>query len=220
MTTSVLQSQLTDLSQSKVVACLPYQILHMAAHFSSKDDAKQILTVIHVKKEGSTIRIASTDGHRLFRFEIKEGNKKPFYVETSQDDLTEFFINPKAFKKSLSKAADVLIYENGFAQVFSMRDERLEGIFWKSNVEGTFPNIDQLIPDSFANEPKASIGFNAAYLNDFFKLAYKFSENGVVRMNTNTPTTPIVFRAKSNIKNLEGSLIEYLLMPVQIRADW
>ena len=216
MTSPVLETQSTSFQESKIIGCLPYQLLHIASHFASKDEFKQLLQIIHVRLENGLIRIASTDGHRLFRVEFKS-NEKNFYLD---DDVIELKIDSRAFKKSNLKAEKVIIYNNGFSQVFNKKHrygvDPVNPIFWKSSIEGTFPHIDQLIPDKFSNEPGQAIAFNASYLADFGKVVTKAS-NGVVRMFTNAPTTPMIFEAACNIEGLEDNKIQYLLMPVQVR---
>ena len=216
MTSSVLETQLTNFKESKIIGCLPYQVLHIASHFASKDEAKQLLQIIHVRLENGLIRIASTDGHRLFRFEFKS-NEKNFYLD---DDVTELKLDARAFKKSNLKAEKVIIHNNGFSQVFNKKHrfgiDPVNPVFWKSSIEGTFPHVDQLIPDKFSNEPGKPIAFNASYLADFGKIVGKAS-NGVIKMFTNAPTTPMIFEAACNIEGLEDTKLQYLLMPVQVR---
>ena len=216
MTSSVLETQSTSFQESKIIGCLPYQLLRIASHFSSKDEAKQLLQIIHVRLEKGLIRIASTDGHRLFRVEFKS-NEKNFYLD---DDVTELKLDARAFKKSNLKAEKAIIHNNGFSQVFNKKHrfgiDPVNPIFWKSSIEGTYPNIDQLIPDSFTNEPGKAIAFNASYLADFGKVVGKAS-NGVIKMNTNHPVTPVFFEASCNLDGLEDTKIQYLLMPVQLR---
>jgi len=224
MTSSVLETQSTSFQESKIIGCLPYQILHIASHFSSKDEAKQLLQIIHVRLEKGLIRIASTDGHRLFRFEF-ESNENNFYLDDgaqgmSIDDVFELKLDARAFKKSNLRAEKVIIHDNGFSQVFNKKHrygiDPLNPIFWKSSIEGTYPNIEQLIPDSFTNEPSAPIAFNASYLADFGKVVSKAS-NGVIKMFTNHPITPMIFEASCNLEGLKDTKLQYLLMPVQVR---
>ena len=224
MTSSVLETQTTNFQESKIIGCLPYQLLHIASHFASKDEAKQLLQIIHVRLENGLIRIASTDGHRLFRFEFKS-NEKNFYLDDgaqgmSIDDVIELKLDARAFKKSNLKAEKVIIHNNGFSQVFNKKHrfgiDPFNPVFWKSSIEGTYPHIDQLIPDSFTNEPGKAIALNASYLADFCKVVTKAS-NGVIKMFSNTPTTPMIFEAACNIEGLEDNKIQYLLMPVMLR---
>ena len=224
MTSPVLETQSTSFQQSKIIGCLPYQLLHIASHFSSKDEAKQLLQIIHVKLQKGLIRIASTDGHRLFRFEFKNEQRPGEYGETSiywlDDEIKELKLDARAFKRSSSRAEKVIIHDNGFSQVFNKKHrygiDPLNPIFWKSSIEGTFPQVDQLIPDSFTNEPGKAIAFNASYLADFGKVVSKAS-NGVIKMFTNHPVTPMIFEAACNLEGLKDNTIQYLLMPVQVR---
>ena len=224
MTASALDTQTTDVKESKIIGCLPYQLLHIAAHFASKDEAKQLLQIIHVRLEKGLIRIASTDGHRLFRFEFKNELRPGAYGETSiywlDDDVTELKLDSRAFKKSNLRAEKLIIHDNGFSQVYNKKHkyglDPVTPIFWKSTIEGTYPNVDQLIPDSFTNQPCKPIAFNASYLADFGKVVSKAS-NGVVKMFTNHPVTPMIFEASCNLDGLEDTKIQYLLMPIQVR---
>ena len=224
MTSPVLESQSTNFQKSKIIGCLPYQLLHIASHFSSKDEAKQLLQIIHVRLEKGLIRIASTDGHRLFRFEFRNEGRPGKHGEASvhwlDDEIKELKLDARAFKKSNLKAEKAIIHNNGFSQVFNKKHrfgiDPVNPIFWKSSIEGTYPNIDQLIPDSFTNEPGKAIAFNASYLADFGKVVGKAS-NGVIKMNTNHPVTPVFFEASCNLDGLEDTKIQYLLMPVQLR---
>ena len=224
MTSPVLETQSTSFQESKIIGCLPYQLLHIASHFSSKDEAKQLLQIIHVRLEKGLIRIASTDGHRLFRVEFKNEGTPGQYGETSvywlDDEIKELKLDSRAFKKSNLKAEKVIIHDNGFSQVFNKKHrygiDTASNVFWKSSIEGTYPNIDQLIPDSFTNEPGKPIAFNASYLADFGKVVNKAS-NGVIKMFSNHPITPMIFEASCNLEGLEDTKIQYLLMPVQVR---
>ena len=224
MTSSVLETQSTSFQESKIIGCLPYQLLHIASHFSSKDEAKQLLQIIHVRLEKGLIRIASTDGHRLFRFEFKNEQRPGEYGETSvywlDDEIKELKLDIRAFKKSNLKAEKVIIHDNGFSQVFNKKHrygiDTASNVFWKSSIEGTYPQIDQLIPDSFTNEPRKPIAFNASYLADFGKVVSKAS-NGVIKMFTNHPVTPMIFEASCNLEGLKDTKLQYLLCPVQVR---
>ena len=125
MTSSALGTQTTDVKESKIIGCLPYQLLHIASHFSSKDEAKQLLQIIHVKLENGLIRIASTDGHRLFKFEFKNELRPGDYGETSiywlDDEIKELKLDSRAFKKSNLRAEKVIIHDNGFSQVYNKK---------------------------------------------------------------------------------------------------
>ena len=219
MTSSMTLETTATPTASKQIGCLPYQIFHIASFFASKDEAKYLITCIHLKvetKQGKKfIRIASTDGHRLFRFEF-ESNENPYWID---DEVKELLIDTSAFKKSIAKAERVIIYDNGFGEVWgkNIMSGSICGLRWKSKVEGTYPQVDQLIPDSFSNEPKKPMAFNPKYLADVFKLASKFSPNQTLRMYTNHPITPVIFRSKCNIEDLEESELEFLVMPIQIR---
>lgn len=82
-----------------------------------------------------------------------------------------------------------------------------------------FPDCDRLIPDRFTNLPGAPIGFNPRYLAEFNKLAAMYCDNSTVVMQFNNPYQPVVFTGTHRLAVADVDvLLEYLVMPVQIRA--
>ena len=215
---------------------LPRSVITSAAQFASTDGAKMILQCIHIyyeSKEKKTI-VVSTDGHRLFRCKIpgrlvsetlllvsddrnfksmagkadrvllQLDKREPYYVKTVSSDS-------KANKKKLiwnNITAEFLDADGQRVRVHIIQDRR----DW-----GTFPNTDQLIPDSRGIKDE-DVVYNASYLMDFAKVAKRFSEHGHIKQVLSSPNTPNLFECDVE-DNIYGDLkFEFLLMPIQQRS--
>lgn len=216
MTTTTRPILTTDKEVTGIEACLPAPILHIAAQFASTDDAKQLLQCIYATKSDKGIEVASTDGHRLFRFVMPFKTASDLYKVNSSIGLK---LDAKLFKKKVNYAKDVIIGTDKSIEFIGGKGKRkdpLEKRYQLQEIDGVYPNYNQLFPDSFSNEPKKAIAFNAKYLSEFCQMVTKYS-NGTLKMVTNHPTTPVVFTACCDVEGLEGFELEYLLMPIQIR---
>ncbi|QTP86370.1 DNA polymerase III beta subunit [Synechococcus phage S-SRP02] len=207
---------------ASAIACLPAQVLYVAAQFASRDEAKQVLQLVCVRKAGDQIVITSTDGHRAFRFRLPASEQ--WYVEAD-----ELLLNAAPLRKRVPYACWALVRESGTVELLGGRvakgsafppAELIEARPWKSAADCyTYPQVCQLWPDRFSNTVGGPIAWNASYLAQFLAEVTRYSHNGVVRMEANHPTTPLVFSSSCELPGLDGCELEYLLMPVQIR-DW
>jgi hypothetical protein len=207
-------------------AWLPAQLLYVAAQFASTDPVKQALTAIRVRPAKETgIIIDSCDGHRAFRVVCPD----PTW-ECSEPIL----IAAKPLKKRLPTARIAAIDSDtvpGAVRLTGGRGAIAEHLcdipcqakHYETNdllPPRSFPHLDQLWPESFTNAPSNPIGFNAALLLDFLAEVKRYTYNSVVTMRCNTPTNPMVFNAiiDDKAQKLDDVTMEFLLMPVQIRA--
>ena len=195
------------------IASLPYEVLRVASQFVTKDESKQILMGIHLKVDNKEITIASTDGHRLFYFKFPN-NELGF-------KLNKNIIIPGSILKSpVKNATKVLITDNLIT--FMNQEIFLSSIHYRQ-LEGNYPNIEQLIPDSFTNNFEEEFSFNCDYIGQFCNQVKKLSSNKSITFNGNLPTTPFVISAEWDIKNpfetLEGfkPVLNYLIMPIMKR---
>ncbi|MEY3963755.1 MAG: hypothetical protein RLZZ106_1010, partial [Cyanobacteriota bacterium] len=89
------------------IGCLPAQVLYVAAQFASRDETKQALQLISVRRSGEgEITIESTDGHRAFRFRLPAGEH--WYLERDQ-----LLLNAASFRKRISYGHWALVNERG-----------------------------------------------------------------------------------------------------------
>lgn len=191
------------------LAVLPAQMLYVAARFVSKDQAKGGLCYINVRKNGDTITIASTDGHRLFRVQIPADTA--YFLER------ELMLQPAAFKKRVAKAEYVLIDNQGMAQFRGVAPGLIQSFPCSTGCDHSFPEHDRLIPDTYTCTPGAPIAFNSDYLASFLKEVARFCDNATVKMQFNMPTTPLLFTGNARLGDTGIRVtMQYLLMPAQI----
>ena len=232
-----------------IVARLPYLPLWAAAQFASRDEARQSWTTIHIRRGDDGITtIESTDGHRLFQYKFPASVGLNFETDAIRNGSLQ--INAAPFRKFISYAHHVEIrfdllcnvtggkVKRSAAESDSLPRDLLQafpatitdngttrfGLNSAADTLGTYPNCDQLFPDSFSNEPSAPWAFNADYIADFLKVVKKASCNTVVRFRGNSPTTPFVMdcgwdyaHPSESFENSDLRRFICLIMPVQIR---
>ncbi len=213
ITTSQVSSPYAIYGNENNIATIPYEILRVASQFVSKDYAKQLLIGIHLKVENDEITIASTDGHRLFYFKFPN-NQLGFKLNKN------ITIPGSIFKSQVKQATKVLIRDN---LISFMNEEILLSSLTYQKIEGTYPNIERLIPDSFTNNFEKEFSFNCDYIGQFCNQVTKLSTSKSITFNGNLPTTPFIITATWDIKNpfesLEGfsPVLNYLIMPIMKR---
>ena len=192
------------------IATIPYEVLRVASQFVYKDYTKQLLMGIHLKVENNEITVASTDGHRLFYFKFPN-NQLGFKLNKN------ITIPGAVFKSQIKNATKVLITDN---LITFMNEEIFLSSVHYQQLEGTYPNIEQLIPDKFTNNFEKEFSFNCDYIGQFCNQVKKLSKEKSITFNGNLPTTPFIITATWDIKNpfesLEGfkPVLNYLIMPV------
>jgi len=193
--------------------CIPYEILRVAGQFVSKDYSRHLITGIYLKVENEEITVASTDGHRLFYFKFPN-NQLGFKLNKN------IIIPGSVFKSQIKQATKVLITDN---LITFMNEEIFLSSIHYQQLVGTYPTIEQLIPDSFTNDFKKEFSFNCDYIGQFCNQVKKLSSNKSITFNGNTSTDPFIISATWDIKNpfesLEGfnPVLNYLIMPVRKR---
>lgn len=226
-TTEMMQASATELQlaakKQSTLACLPPQLLYIAAQFASRDEAKQALQYIHVYAQDGIVSIESTDGHRAFRAELTNQKDDSFGIWFCEGSL---LIQRSAFAKRVSYASFAFFKEDGTVDILGGRPKRgastmptdlIESRPWKVSTGFSFPSIRQLFPDTFSNAPGAPISWNARYVAEFMTEVSRFSPNGIAKMQTNGPTTPLIFSSDCEVYGCQNVALQYLLMPVQVR---
>jgi DNA polymerase III sliding clamp (beta) subunit (PCNA family) len=213
ITTKQVSSPYAIYENETNIATIPYELLRVASQFVYKDYSKQLLMGVHLKVENEEITVASTDGHRLFYFKFPN-NELGFKLNKN------ITIPGAVFKSQIKQATKVLITDN---LITFMNEEIFLSSVHYQQIEGTYPNIEQLIPDKFSNNFEKEFSFNCDYIGQFCNQVKKLSTNKAITFNGNKPTTPFVITAKWDIKNpfetLEGfkPVLNYLIMPIMKR---
>ena len=217
MTSTVLENQVSiNDSKSIIRAILPYQVLHLASKFASKDESRAILQYINCYKIASkepslkdTLVIESTNGHYLFRWIGKVND----YYEYPYDN--SILIHRDHFNKSDIKATNVDFYSDNSYQVWHATNKSFSTY---EKAYGTYPNTSQLIPDKLDCLPGDGISFNSQYLGLYFNAIHKYQRNNKVStLFSNKPTSPVIFKSELDFNRLEGTEVTFLIMPVQVR---
>lgn len=204
-------------------ANLPAQLLCVAAQFASTDRAKEILTAIRVRPAGDNggVIIDSVNGHSGFRVVCPD--------PTWRCDQP-LLLSAKALKKRIPNARRACINsfddgngeweiearimgDVGFMQSIPCTARGSTG---NTLVVDNWPRFDELWPTEFSNAAHLPIRFSAKLLSDFLAQVSRYTDNSVVTMQHNTPTTPLVFTGTINQPEswLADVTMEFLLMPV------
>ena len=215
MTSTVIENKVSiNDSEAIIQAKLPYQVLHLASKFASKDESRHVLQYINCYKGEKTnsIVIESTNGHYLFRW---EGNINDFYDFPYDKSI---LIHKDHFNKSDIKATNVDFYSDNTFQVWHATNKSFSTY---ERVNATYPNLEQLIPDKLDCLPGNGIGFNSQYLGLYFNAIHKYlGSNKVSTLFSNKPTTPVVIKSELDFNRLEGTNVTFLIMPVQVNSNY
>jgi len=160
---------------------------------SSGDEAKQILTGVHLQLEGDRLECAATDGHRLAVQQLPhaleesavEAAGEPFAVTVPSRSLRELerLLSGRPSQEPLS-----LFCERG--QVVVLWADQ---VLTTRSLDGTYPNYGQLIPQEFGRHLRLNRRAFAASLERVAVLADQ--HNNVVKLTSDPTTGRVVLRA-------------------------
>jgi DNA polymerase-3 subunit beta len=123
---------------------------------SSSDEAKQILTGVHLRLEGEGLECAATDGHRLAVLQLAQAHGPAGEVAVAHEDAAErepFSVTVPA--RSLRELERLLSGRPSREPLSLFCDHGQVVVLWADQVltsrslDGTYPNYRQLIPGSF-----------------------------------------------------------------------
>ncbi|MCP9927100.1 DNA polymerase III subunit beta [Cyanobium sp. CH-040] len=149
---------------------------------SSGDEAKQLLTGVHLRLEDDALECAATDGHRLAVLRLVQGGEtppaaadgEPFAVTVPARSLRELerLLSGRQSSEPLS-----LFCERGQV-VFLWADQ----VLTSRSLDGTYPSYRQLIPESFSRSISVDRRALVAALERVAVLADQ--HNNVVKLST------------------------------------
>ncbi len=121
---------------------------------SSSDEAKQLLTGVHLRFDGQSMEAAATDGHRLAVLQLADALEAdvPDSSDANDDDGNFAVTLPSRSLREVERLMASrrngepvsLFYDRGQV-VFLATDQ----VVTSRTLEGTYPNYRQLIPDGF-----------------------------------------------------------------------
>ncbi|KGG16079.1 MULTISPECIES: DNA polymerase III subunit beta [unclassified Prochlorococcus] len=120
---------------------------------SSSDEAKQILTGVNLCFEGTSLKSAATDGHRLAVLNLTEvlstssnnsENQESIEITLPSRSLREV----ERFLSTCNSNTEISFFYDQGQVVFISSDQ----IVTTRTLDGSYPNYKQLIPDTFKHE--------------------------------------------------------------------
>jgi DNA polymerase-3 subunit beta len=158
---------------------------------SSNDEAKQLLTGVHLRFEAQALECAATDGHRLAVLRLPhsgpadDSDSEPFSITVPARSLRELerLLSGRASSDSLS-----LFCDRGQV-VFLWSDQ----VLTSRSLDGTYPNYRQLIPESFQRSISVDRRALLAALERVAVLADQ--HNNVVKLSTEGETGQLQLQA-------------------------
>jgi DNA polymerase-3 subunit beta len=160
---------------------------------SSGDEAKQILTGVHLQLDGDRLECAATDGHRLAVQQLphalgeaaQEAGGEPFAVTVPSRSLRELerLLSGRPSQEPLS-----LFCERG--QVVVLWADQ---VLTTRSLDGTYPNYGQLVPQEFGRR----LGLNRrAFVAALERVAVLADQhNNVVKISSDPAAGRVVLRA-------------------------
>jgi DNA polymerase-3 subunit beta len=149
---------------------------------SSSDEAKQLLTGVHLGLDANGLECAATDGHRLAVLRLENSADGPITDEPA--DVLDVTVPARSLRE-----LERLLSGRGGAEAVSLFCDRGQVVFqWADqlltsrSLDGTYPNYRQLIPESFARSLSLDRRGLVAALERVAVLADQ--HNNVVKLST------------------------------------
>ena len=184
---------------------------------SSADEAKQLLTGVHLKFNQRALEAAATDGHRLAVLNVDDALQGAAVTDAVDDEGFAVTLPSRSLREverlmaSWRSDEPVSLFCDRGQVVFLAADQMVTS----RTLEGTYPNYGQLIPDGFTRtfgmDRRALIAAleRIAVLADQHNNVVKFSshpENGVVQISADAQD--VGSGSESLPANLEGDAMQ------------
>ena len=184
---------------------------------SSADEAKQLLTGVHLKFNQRALEAAATDGHRLAVLNVEDALQDAAVTDAVDDEGFAVTLPSRSLREverlmaSWRSDEPVSLFCDRGQVVFLAADQMVT----TRTLEGTYPNYGQLIPDGFTRtfgmDRRALIAAleRIAVLADQHNNVVKFSsqpEDGVVLISADAQD--VGSGSESLPSNLEGDAMQ------------
>ena len=184
---------------------------------SSADEAKQLLTGVHLKFNQRALEAAATDGHRLAVLNVEDALQDAAVTVAVDDEGFAVTLPSRSLREverlmaSWRSDEPVSLFCDRGQVVFLAADQMVTS----RTLEGTYPNYGQLIPDGFTRtfgmDRRALIAAleRIAVLADQHNNVVKFSsqpEDGVVQISADAQD--VGSGSESLPSNLEGDAMQ------------
>ena len=193
------------------------QALNGTLFASSADEAKQLLTGVHLKFNQRALEAAATDGHRLAVLNVEDALQDAALTDAVDDEGFAVTLPSRSLREverlmaSWRSDEPVSLFCDRGQVVFLAADQMVTS----RTLEGTYPNYGQLIPDGFTRtfgmDRRALIAAleRIAVLADQHNNVVKFSsqpEDGVVQISADAQD--VGSGSESLPSNLEGDAMQ------------
>lgn len=196
------------------------QALRGTLFASSSDEAKQLLTGVHLSFDGNGLKAAATDGHRLAVLSMDdalEGLNTVEEFDSSQNDNFAVTLPSRSLREverlisNLKKEDTINLFCDQGQVVFLSSHQ----VVTSRTLEGIYPNYNQLIPDDFSKSILLERKSFISALERIAVLADQF--NNVVKITANSENQKIYITAdaqdvgsgsESVIANYDGESIQ------------
>ena len=184
---------------------------------SSADEAKQLLTGVHLKFNQRALEAAATDGHRLAVLNVEDALQDAAVTDAVDDEGFAVTLPSRSLREverlmaSWRSDEPVSLFCDRGQVVFLSADQMVTS----RTLEGTYPNYGQLIPDGFTRtfgmDRRALIAAleRIAVLADQHNNVVKFSsqsEDGLVQISADAQD--VGSGSESLPSNLEGDAMQ------------
>jgi DNA polymerase-3 subunit beta len=184
---------------------------------SSADEAKQLLTGVHLKFNQRALEAAATDGHRLAVLNVEDALQDAAVTDAVDDEGFAVTLPSRSLREverlmaSWRSDEPVSLFCDRGQVVFLAADQMVTS----RTLEGTYPNYGQLIPDGFTRtfgmDRRALIAAleRIAVLADQHNNVVKFSsqpKDGVVQISADAQD--VGSGSESLPSNLEGDAMQ------------
>ncbi len=193
------------------------QALRGTLFASSADEAKQLLTGVHLKFNQRALEAAATDGHRLAVLNVEDALQDAAVTDAVEDEGFAVTLPSRSLREverlmaSWRSDEPVSLFCDRGQVVFLAADQMVTS----RTLEGTYPNYGQLIPDGFTRtfgmDRRALIAAleRIAVLADQHNNVVKFSSqpgDGVVQISADAQD--VGSGSESLPSNLEGDAMQ------------
>lgn len=152
--------------------------LQAVIHACSDNEARPILTGVHIVSNGKYLTLIATDSYRL------SANAVPILKAT--EEFKDVVVPKESVKELISILADEKEVEFSISQTqLSLKTERV--LFTTRLLEGTYPDVTKLIPTAFESEV---VVFREELLKALDRTKTALGKNKVATFDVNNGTLP------------------------------
>lgn len=136
--------EVTDEVTLRLDPALLRAAIRMVAQAAAADESRPVLTSIHLKLDGNTLELAAADGFRLaiYQCEVEAQQEEPVAINIPARTMEEV-------QRLAGRQTGQVVMKMARSNPDNIRFEMENATLVSQLVRGSFPNYQQLVPDSF-----------------------------------------------------------------------